>query len=351
MSRTSRAAGLVSGALGLVAMGIAAGTVAERRLVRRDLEPLHLGGVPLGSLRGRRQTVRTSDGLGLHVEIDDAPGSGAVTTIFVHGYALNLDSWHFQRHALRGRRRMVFYDQRSHGRSERSTRSESTISRLGEDLRDVIDAVAPDGPIALVGHSMGGMAIMALADQSPNLMAEQVVAVGLIATSAGDIGEISLGLPGLPGRLLRRLTPGVLAVAARAPALAESGRRAGSDFGYLMTGRFGFGGDVPPQIVDFADEMLAATPVAVVADFFPDFALHQRYAALKALHDVRTLVMCGSEDAITPRWHSRLISDLLPSAKLVELEGAGHLVLLERPVEVNELLGELLGQADTEGSA
>jgi pimeloyl-ACP methyl ester carboxylesterase len=351
MSRTGRAAGLAGAALGLIAMGIAAGTVAERRLMRRDQGALPAGEAPLGSLRGRQQTVRTRDGLRLHVEIDEARGSGAVTTIFVHGYALNLDSWHFQRLALRGQRRMVFYDQRSHGRSERSTRSESTISQLGEDLRDVIETVAPEGPIALVGHSMGGMTIMALADQAPELMAERVVAVGLVATSAGDMGDFTLGLPGLPGRVLRRLAPGVLAVAARAPGLAESGRRAGSDLGYLMTGRFGFGGDVAPQIVDFADEMLASTPVTVVADFFPDFALHQRYAALTALRDVHTLVACGSDDAITPLGHSRRIVDLLPSAELAELEGAGHLVLLERPGEVTRLLGRLLGRADTEASA
>ena len=44
-----------------------------------------------------------------------------LTVVFVHGYSLTLDSWHFQRAAYRGLVRTVYYDQRSHGRSGRST--------------------------------------------------------------------------------------------------------------------------------------------------------------------------------------------------------------------------------------
>ena len=43
-----------------------------------------------------------------------------LTLVFCHGYALNLDCWHFQRAAYRGLVRAVYYDQRSHGRSGRS---------------------------------------------------------------------------------------------------------------------------------------------------------------------------------------------------------------------------------------
>ena len=65
-----------------------------------------------GSLRGDLHVVPAEDGTLLHVEIDEAPGSDALTVVFCHGYALNLDSWHYQRQAFRGRARLVFYDQR-----------------------------------------------------------------------------------------------------------------------------------------------------------------------------------------------------------------------------------------------
>ena len=45
----------------------------------------------------------------------------------------------------------------------------------------------------LVGHSMGGMTIMALAEQRPELFAERVAGVALISTSAGEVG--GAGLP------------------------------------------------------------------------------------------------------------------------------------------------------------
>ena len=346
MSAARWLTGLAGAAAGLAAVGAAAGTVAERRVARMAAVPAARRDVALGSLRGQSRTLRTPDGVDLHVEVDEPDGNRAgPTVVFVHGYALNLDSWHQQRLALRGRRRLVFYDQRSHGRSSRSDRASSTIDQLGRDLRQLLDEVVPEGRVVLVGHSMGGMAIMALAQQAPDLVAERVSAVGLVSTTAGDLGGITLGLPGLPGRVARRLVPGTLAVAARAPWLAESGRRAGSDLAYLLTARYSFGGETDADMVEFVDRMLSATPVSVVADFFPDFALHDRYAALPALRDVHTLVLGGSKDAIIPVEHSREIAARLPSAELHELEGAGHMVILERPGEVNEALESLLRRA------
>ena len=101
------------------------------------------------------------------------------TLVFVHGYALNLDCWHFQREYFRGKRRMVFYDQRSHGRSGRSDNDHATIDQLGRRSRRVLDELAPDGPVVLVGHSMGGMSIMALAEQHPEMFGDRVAGVAL----------------------------------------------------------------------------------------------------------------------------------------------------------------------------
>ena len=99
----------------------------------------------------------------------DAP----VTVVFVHGYCLRMESWHFQRRQLERRWgaavRMVFYDQRGHGRSGTPSVASCTIGQLGRDLDAVLRSVAPDGPVVLVGHSMGGMTILALARQRPEL--------------------------------------------------------------------------------------------------------------------------------------------------------------------------------------
>ncbi|MGH3507598.1 MAG: alpha/beta fold hydrolase [Nocardioidaceae bacterium] len=336
----------VAGGAAVVAAAAAAGVIAERRAVaRQHRESLD---VPFGSLHGERRMVRADDGLELYVEVDEVDAeraAGGPTVIFVHGYALNLDSWHFQRAALRGRYRLVFYDQRSHGRSARSRAEHCNLDQLGRDLEAVIDAVSDDGPVVLVGHSMGGMTIMALAEQRPDWFGSRVVGVGLLCTAASDLNQATLGLPGLPGRLLHRLSPSLMATLARAPRLVERGRRAGSDIGFVVTRKLAFGGPVPEEYVDFTDEMLAATPFEVVADFFPGFETHDRLEALTALSWAPTLVVGGTEDAITPIDHARRMIRLLPSAEVLELDGAGHMAQLERSEEVNGALERLLDKA------
>ena len=86
----------------------------------------------------------TDDGVPLHVEIN-GPATAPVTTIFCHGYTLNQDCWHFQRRDITGHR-LVFWDQRDHGRSGRSAVRGGSIDQLGTDLKAVIDAARPAPP-------------------------------------------------------------------------------------------------------------------------------------------------------------------------------------------------------------
>jgi pimeloyl-ACP methyl ester carboxylesterase len=338
-------------ALGLVAAGTVARVALDRKAVRRRARQ-RPDAEPLGSLRGDVHSVTTEDGVALHVEVDEPDGEPAgPTVVFVHGYALNLDCWHFQRKALRGGHRLVLYDQRSHGRSAPSDDDHCNIDQLGRDLRRVLDTVAPHEEVVLVGHSMGGMAIMALAEQAPRLFGDRVVGVALMATSAGDLDQVTLGLPGLPGRMMHRVGPSALATLARVPAVVERGRKAGSEVAYMFTRHFAFGGDVPSELADFTEQMLAGTPIGVVAAFFPGFAEHNRYAALAALRRVPLLVVGATADRMTPGKHSREIVQRVPSAYLCELEGAGHMVMLERADEVNEALEELLERASGEAVA
>ncbi|RYF10234.1 MAG: alpha/beta fold hydrolase, partial [Oxalobacteraceae bacterium] len=161
------------------------------------------------SLRSEAIRVPTDDGVLLHAEIDEiAPyegklskklnGSPQLTLVFIHGYALNLDCWYFQRDAFRGKHRMAFYDQRSHGRSDRSPRAEATIDQLGDDVADVLTHLVPEGDVILIGHSMGGMSIMAFAERHPTMFRERVRGTALLATTAGDLR---------PHRIFSRLIP------------------------------------------------------------------------------------------------------------------------------------------------
>src|SRR5262249_46241365 len=150
------------------------------------------------------------------------------------------------------------------------------------------------------GHSMGGMTVMALADAHPELFGDHVVGVGLVSTSAGRLAEVTLGIPVAAARALHRVAPGVVAALGTAPKLVELGRRTGNDLEYVLTRMYSFSSSVPPATVDFVRQMNAGTPIQVVADFFPAFDDHDKFAALPVLRTVPTLVLVGGDDKLTP---------------------------------------------------
>jgi len=346
----ARSASVVGMALGAVVAGAAAALAVERvavhRALGRDDDPYR--DEPFGTLRGAPWPVVSDDGLSLHVEADEPYGDradDALTVIFSHGYALNLDSWYFQRRDLRDTARLVFWDQRSHGRSDRSHVGSATIEQTGRDLGRVIDEVAPTGRLVLVGHSMGGMTIMSLAEQRPELFADRVAAVAFLATSAAGVTEAPPGVRGMPGKLVRRAAPGVVAALGRRAHLVERGRQLGSDLGFTLTRRYSFASDVPASLVAWTAQMLDATPIDVVAEFFPDFDRHDRLAALAALVGIDALVMVGRDDRVTPLRHSEAIAEALPRARLVVLERCGHVLLFEHHDVVTDELSALIERA------
>ncbi|MGW3242813.1 alpha/beta fold hydrolase [Streptomyces sp. NPDC001070] len=366
-------AGIVGAAIGVVAAGAAAGVALERATVGRGMRKrarlaLDLAG-PYGSLRGMPGRAAAEDGTELYYEVEEADPAAVdaaapprrwqffrrngqappLTVVFCHGYCLNQDSWHFQRAALRGAIRAVYWDQRSHGRSGHGKDQEdgepATIDQLGRDLKAVLDAAVPDGPLVLVGHSMGGMTIMAFADQFPELVAERVAGFAFVGTSSGKLASVTLGLPAAGARALRALAPGVLRILGTQVDLVERGRRATADLFAGIIKRYSFGSDVDPGVARFAERMIESTPIDVVAEFYPAFTEHEKGEALDVLDGLPGLVLAGDKDLLTPSEHSRAIAERLPDTELVVVPDAGHLVMLEYPELVNTHLAALLAEA------
>ncbi len=205
----------------------AAGTINYEIVTRMSnrLPRVYLGGADRD---GRRQgrvshtadlelSVVADDGVALHVEVDE--GSAAAnagrpkkaparpTVVFSHGYTLNLCSWVLQRRALvAAGYRVVLWDQRSHGRSDVAP-LETLHGRAdrGRPRRRHRGRVCPDGPLVLVGHSMGGMTMMSLAGRNPELIRSRVLAAAFVATSAGGRGMTSLGFGPVLGRAIGRV--------------------------------------------------------------------------------------------------------------------------------------------------
>ena len=357
-------AGVVGLGLGLAAAGVGAvlGTAAERLAVGRPLlarrddarSGEHPEGAPLGTVRGTPLAVAADDGTVLHAEIDEPDdggdgGAGHVTVVFSHGYCLTLDSWHFQRLALRGRYRMVFWDQRGHGRSQRGPEDSANVDQLGRDLARVLEATAPTGPLVLVGHSMGGMTVMSYAAHFRPAFEQRVVGTALVSTSAGGMSTVDFGLNRL-GLAVQRMGPYALALLSRQPGLVERGRRIGSDLEQVLVRKFSYASEVDEELVRFTADMISSTHIEVVSTFFPAFGAHDKHEALEALDGIEALVVVGDEDLLTPAAHSEDIVRLVPHAEHVVVRSGGHLVMLEHPDVVTPHLVALLDRARRAGT-
>lgn len=347
--RLAAGLGLVASVAALAAGGIAMGIELERRVVAKRIRRSSQANLEdFFSLRSDGPEVITPDGVVVHTEVDEGP-SDDFTLVFVHGYGLNLDCWHFQRLHFRGRLRQVFYDQRSHGRSSRSEAELCRIPQLADDLYQVLQEVVGDAPVIMIGHSMGGMTIMRLAQTRPELFGSQILGVALFSTSAGELLDHS-PIRGIPGRTFHRVAEPVMAGLNRIPELVAQGRRAGSDLGYVVTRRLAFGPEVPTSYVDFASEMLAQIPLEVVADYYPAFAELDEFRALEILSTVPTVVVGGENDVITPIEHTARIIDLLPKAEAIRVENCGHLGMIEKHEIFNEALDRLIDRVRADNS-
>jgi pimeloyl-ACP methyl ester carboxylesterase len=347
--------GQVAGVAGAASVAAGLGLTAERiALARIRTEDDPYRNEDFGSVRGRPGVLLADDGVELYVEVDEAEpavGSraGDPTIVFVHGYGLNMDSWHFQRKQLRGSARMVFADQRSHGRSGRAPSRSITMDQLGHDVRRILQATCPEGPVILVGHSMGGMTLMAFADLYPEWVGDRVVGFGLVTTSAGGLGDVALGVRGALAQRLHHLGSTATAALSLQPLVVDYARRKPSDLGFLITRHFSFASDVPDSVVDFAMALSAGTPIEVIRDFLPIFAAHDRVAALPTMGRVPTAVVAATHDYLTPVEHGRALAAALPGTEYLELDDAGHLAKMEYPDRVTAHLQQLLSRVRDSG--
>ncbi|MBN1173275.1 MAG: alpha/beta hydrolase [Micromonosporaceae bacterium] len=349
---TRRGAGLVGAVLGIAAATVATGVAAERYLLRRSraVDDPHAE-EPFGALpAARSELVTTPQGLDLWAEIVEVAetGSGSTagssvdddqTIIFVHGFCLDMGTFHFQRTGFEGQYRMIFYDQPGHGRSERLERGDYTLDDLADALETVIRCLAPTGRLVLVGHSMGGMAIMAFAERFPELVSERVDGIALISTSSGQMHNVSFGMPKIVAQARGPLLPVARVAGPVASGVVDKARVMTSEIVWLLTRKYGFGSNPPsPALVSYVERMNSATSLDVIARYLKTIHAHDRLTALRYLRDVPVVVICGDRDLVTPLEHSVAISRALPHAELAIVPEAGHVALLEDAETVNAML-------------
>ena len=339
-SRRRRALTAGVAAAGAVAGGIAAGT-ALRRHRRGGVPGVH---EPLAMLPPHDLgPVAAADGTPLEVHAagpDDAP-----TLVFVHGFSLDLTIWHYQWTGLEGLR-CVLYDQRGHGRSGAS--SDLTLDAMGRDVGAVLDAVAGERRVVLVGHSMGSMAILSAAEAG--VLGDRVAGVALIGAASSDLLRGAMG--SITGMLRPRL--GTFASTAHRVDLVRRAVLASpTDVAGTFTRLTQFGPDAPKELVDHIVRLAARASSEVWTDGLTNLMeMDLRHAIAKLT--VPALVVVGQHDRVTPPSAAVQLAGTLPGGRLAVIPGAGHLPMLERPTDVNDHLrsfaAEVLPASDAEAA-
>ncbi|GAB3752047.1 alpha/beta hydrolase [Yimella radicis] len=332
--------GLLGLGVGILAAGAAtAAGVAADRLLKARRTAIELGlEVEYDDIPDHEDVV-ISDAVPLHVEIDDPVGAKIgerPTVVLSHGYTQHHGVWHFQRKALREAGfRVVLWDHRGHGLSEQGEESSYTIAQLGRDLHAVITEAAPDGPLILIGHSMGGMAMMAMAEQFPEIIRERVVGAGFVCTSSGALSTLDFGLGKQVGAAVHRLGPGTVARLSARQSTVERVLELGKDVESYLVHRYSFGSDVPMAVVRYTADMIFETPMSVISAFMPTLVDHERTDVLAEFDGIETLVIHGQQDRIVPRAHADVMVAKMPHAEYIVVENSGHMLPLEHPEIVN----------------
>ncbi|MGB9222701.1 MAG: alpha/beta hydrolase [Mycobacterium sp.] len=292
----------------------------------------------------RSYVVTTPDGVPLAVR-EAGPGDAQLTMVFVHGFCLRMGAFHFQRSGL-GEQwgpnvRMVFYDQRGHGQSGEADPETYTLTQLGHDLETVLQTVAPRGLVILVGHSMGGMTVLAHARQFPGQYGRRIVGAALISSAAEGVTRSPLG------EFLKNPALEALRFTARsAPKLMHRGRNVSrSLIGPILRAASFSDLEVSRSLDAFSQRMMNGTPIATLVGFLHALEVHDETAGLWTLLKIPTLIACGDHDLLTPDEYSRKMAASLPRSELVIVSGASHLALLDKPDAINDGLVRLVNRA------
>ncbi|MFV5991433.1 alpha/beta fold hydrolase [Streptomyces sp. NPDC056231] len=293
----------------------------SRKLRREDAPP-----VPV-----RELTAVSADGSRIHVELHGPDGAPAV--VLAHGWTCNTRFWAEQIRDLAVDHRVVTYDQRGHGRTPAVRPEGYSTGALADDLEAVLAAaLAPGEQAVLVGHSMGGMTLMAASRRAG--LREHAAAVLLCSTGSSRLIADSRVVPMRAGAVRTRITRAILGARAPLGPVTPVSKR------ILKYATMGAGS--APERVESCARIVHACPRAVRVSWGHVLAELDLDASIRELR-VPTAVIAGTEDRLTPPVHARALAAALPECLgLTELAGMGHMTPVEAPEAVTARIRELV---------
>jgi pimeloyl-ACP methyl ester carboxylesterase len=226
-----------------------------------------------------------------------APGRRNI--IFVHGAGGNAFAWQNQRRGLDRGVNTICVDLPGHGQS--SGPGCASIAEYSQWLNLFVDSLSLRGVIA-AGHSMGGGVILEAAMEYPEML-EALILVGSgarLRVSSEILESLESDFKTAAEQLLRKC----------------------------------YGPESSKKLIKWGLEHLSDEVPEVVMD---DFRACNDFDRMEDIAQIKkpALVLCGSEDNMTPPKYSQYLAEKLQRATLRIVEKAGHMAMLEKPFEVN----------------
>lgn len=253
---------------------------------------------------------------GFEMSFDEA-GRGA-PLLLLHGYPLHRKMWQAQVEALHERYRVITPDVRGFGESE-ATPGVYGMDLLADDLATLIRHLQC-GAAIIAGHSMGGYILFAFYRKYPELVR------GLILVSTRAVADSAEGKANREALAQRIEQEGPQAAVEKmlAPMMAAASVAA------------------KPSLKNEVEEMMRSASIHGLAGASRGMAARREATDLLSKINVPTLILSGTADALIPHTESEKMAQAIPHARLHLIEGAGHLLSMERPEEMNRVLKEWL---------
>ena len=220
-----------------------------------------------------------------------------IPVVFCHGSGGGHHHWIYQLKELKGKVNPIAIDLPGHGRSGGKPSNSVAVYR---DWLHRFAAATGLGPFVPAGHSLGGAIVLDYVLHYP----EDILGFILI----GSGGRLKV-LPAFLHLLKEGTVPPMLCDYLYGPEAGEEMLRRGKE------------------------EVLNADPLI----YYADLSACNEFDIMDKLHRIShpALLVCGSEDRLTPVKYSRYLEDNLPKSHVEVIEGAGHMMMLEKPIELN----------------
>ena len=264
--------------------------------------------------------VSATDGTRIHYEVTGKPG--ATPVLMIQGLGASKNAWNLQRIAMATRFRIISFDNRGAGRSDKPT-VPFTLEQMAEDAIAVLDAAGIE-TAHVVGASMGGVISQIVAVKHPH----RVRSLTLVCTACRNH----------PWR----------------QELLQSWAKTAEEKGMIEVGKEAAQWVMSPR--SFRRLVPAFTWMGPLAALRPrhsfvsqiDAILNTREDLVDQLSTITapTMVIVGNQDILTPRGDSEEIAERIPNAELVVISGAAHGLMMEHSSTFNKILIEFLQRTE-----